>query len=286
MNFRCYPGCPTSYRTADACVEQCPPNYVLKDNVCTAPSKECALNQYYDSVSNTCYNCRSPCSTCVGAAHKCTSCVTNYYLADNSCFPKTNIACPEKCSTCLEPNVCAACASGYVNTGDDCVKNLNVLQEVKLQEISKTIRGSTVFIQVRPTIIPNGLPSTISSQFFILSPTQGSPAPVSSNQWVSGNDVYVAITYAGSIPNASGYLVPNMPILSDLYLNMGYKLANAFILVNISPSLPAAPSSLTVPLTSATVGSEKLEDNIGKLNYALSLPAETAAKVFGRRFAL
>ena len=250
FNSRCYGTCPTRYRTADACVEQCPANYILNNDLCQPPSVNCANNQYYDSVTSRCYNCRAPCATCSGAANKCLDCVDNYYLANNACFPKSNVACPEKCSVCSEPNKCSSCASGYVNTGDDCVKNLNVLEEIKLQTVSITVRGKTIFIQARPSLIPNGLPSSVASQFFIISPRNQLQGSYITNQWINGNDVYIAITFDSGVPTTTLCLIINAPVLSELYLNMGYKLTNAFLEVDVYPGLPSTPANVVIPITS------------------------------------
>ena len=92
--------CPTNYRTHEACVNTCPANYLLENKVCYPPKKDCPLSQYYDSNSNTCLNCRLPCSACQGAANRCTDCIQNYYLSNNQCLPNSGLNCPQKCASC------------------------------------------------------------------------------------------------------------------------------------------------------------------------------------------
>ena len=100
-----------------------------------------------------------------------------------------------------------------MNTGDDCIKNLNVLKTVEFQEVEKTLRGNTVFVRTRPTVTPNGLASSIASNFYIFSPSNPNVNPII-NQWVEGTDIYVAITHSPSVQTYTAYLIPNTLILS------------------------------------------------------------------------
>ena len=94
------------------------------------------------------------------------ACPSGQYLSSTGCM-----SCPEKCGTCINENECTSCANNYINTGSDCVKNVNVLNPIQLQVISTTMRNSTAFVQIRPTIIPNGLSLSMQSQFLVVIPT-------------------------------------------------------------------------------------------------------------------
>lgn len=76
--------------------------------------------------------------------------------------------CPEKCGTCINGNDCTSCASGYVNTGSDCIKNSNVLQSVQIQVVSVTQRDNVVTIQTLPSALPNDMPTSIQNTFYLV----------------------------------------------------------------------------------------------------------------------
>lgn len=80
------------------------------------------------------------------------------------------------------------------------------------------------------------------------------------NQWIVGADVYVALTHSGSIPPYTANLIPNIPILSELYLSMGYKLVNSFLQVEVKENLGAAPATLQIPVTSNSIGPSKTQE--------------------------
>ena len=77
------------------------------------------------------------------------------------------------------------------------------------------------------------------------------------NQWISGSDIYVALTHPTSIPSYSAYLVPNAEILNNFYLNMGYRLLDAYVQVDISLNLQSAPANLAIPAISSAISFSK-----------------------------
>ena len=122
------------------------------------------------------------------------------------------------------------------------------VQPVALQVVSKSIRGTTVFVKVQPTILPNNLPTNIASLLLLLIPETTAGSPVITN-WVSGNFIYAAITYTGAVPTNSVYLILNSAVVGSIYENMGYSTTNPFLQTSVSPNLPPAEASLVIPAT-------------------------------------
>lgn len=58
------------------------------------------------------------------------------------------------------------------------------------------------------------------------------------NQWISGTEVYVALTHSSTFSSYQAFLIINANILSEMYLSMGYTLANSYLSVDISRNLP------------------------------------------------
>lgn len=119
-------------------------------------------------------------------------------------------------------------------------------------------RGSTVFVSVKLSIIPNGLSNDQKNSFFTVVPSINDKVN-KVNQWISSTDantVIVAVDYA-TFPTSTStlFIAINAAILSTSYANVGYTATeNSFLSVVISNSISTAPSTLTVPLSSTAVG--------------------------------
>lgn len=116
---------------------------------------------------------------------------------------------------------------------------------------------STVFIKIRPSILPKNLPIPAASKFFIFSTDNPSVNPIIS-QWISQQDVIVALTHQGFIPNYKAFLIPNSILLDDLFVSLGYTLANSYIATQISQNLPK--SSLQIPTSAIKQSTESLSN--------------------------
>lgn len=62
-----------------------------------APSCICKEEFYGDSLSNTCYICKSPCLGCTERVDKCVSCVEGYLYQE----PNVCLECEPKCARCI-----------------------------------------------------------------------------------------------------------------------------------------------------------------------------------------
>ena len=153
--------------------------------------------------------------------------------------------CQEKCATCVNADKCASCANNYINTGADCVKRTNILNPVSLQVLSVSKRDNIVYIQIRPNIIPNDLPTTLQSQFFLVV-IEGNINPLI-NIWVADTDVWVALKFDGPIQQGKAYFILNSDVLGQIYQSMGYTTANAYADANFSYNLPIADPSIVIP---------------------------------------
>ena len=142
------------------------------------------------------------------------------------------------------------------------------MKSVRFQEISKSIRNRTIFIKIKPSILPNNLPSSIASNFFIFSPTiQVSPII---NQWISGSEIYVALTHPNNIPSYTAYLIPNSEVLNDFYLNMGYRLLDSYLQVDINGNQPTAPTDMVIPAISSAVSFSANRHNMALYSRSLN----------------
>ena len=257
MNFGCYSSCP-SLSTPDACVATCPTGFTQNGTVCMINSQMCSAGQYFDASMNRCQMCSTACKECSGNANSCTSCRDGTVLDGSTCKP-TNacpsgqflsntgcMMCAEKCGTCINANDCTSCANGFINTGSDCVRNVNVLIPVQLQVISVTMRDNTAFVQIRPTIIPNGLSTNMQSKFLAVIPTSETSNPIV-HVWIEGPDVFVSLRYSGMIPSGKVFFALNSDALDQIYRSMGYSTNDAFTSANISMNLPATPPEIQIP---------------------------------------
>ena len=274
--FGCYDTCLT-LSTPDACVSSCPIGFTRDGNDCVLNTQACPLGQYFNALSNQCQACSFPCKTCTGSRTSCLSCQNGYaldgsickqeqacqagkYLSGNSC-----VDCPEKCGTCINGNDCTSCASGYVNTGSDCIKNSNVLQSVQIQVVSVTQRDNVVTIQTLPSALPNDMPTSIQNTFYLVLVENVQADPVVT-VWVQPPYVYAALKYPNGIPTTDlVYLVVNSSALKDLYMNMGYVLTEGFAQANINRSLPPTPSSVQISSRSFKSTVQKSTRNINRL---------------------
>ena len=89
----------------------------------------CSNGQYYLAINNTCAICPSPCTACISNT-TCLSCNSTYWfnVSYSSCDQITScyygqyykfltnscIACPSKCTSCLNETFCYSCAIGYL----------------------------------------------------------------------------------------------------------------------------------------------------------------------------
>lgn len=91
----CYPRCPEGMvRSGLVCVRSCPPNTRVVDGICTAAGAStlpntynqiygaittivdgCPPGSYTTNVNGECESCNPPCTTCIGTATFCTSCM-------------------------------------------------------------------------------------------------------------------------------------------------------------------------------------------------------------------
>jgi proprotein convertase subtilisin/kexin type 5 len=96
---------------------------------------DCPSGQWYDTTTEVCLNCASPCSTCKGSATTCTWCIANYVFIEktSTCSPVMTTPdcpagtikdpyfsycrnCPDFCSSCSSVTTCTACVKGYYLT--------------------------------------------------------------------------------------------------------------------------------------------------------------------------
>jgi hypothetical protein len=69
------------------------------------------------------------------------------------------------------------------------------------------------------------------------------------NVWISSGSIFVAINHSNFIPTYDATFVLNSNVFDSIYRSMGYSTANAFTQASISPNVPLAPFSLTIPGT-------------------------------------
>lgn len=64
----------------------------------------CLQNQYFDTSTSQCVNCRTNCAQCSNSWTNCTVCLTGYYLDNTAC-----IACTLSCASCNSSSICTSC---------------------------------------------------------------------------------------------------------------------------------------------------------------------------------
>ncbi|TNV75036.1 hypothetical protein FGO68_gene6423 [Halteria grandinella] len=93
---------------------------------------DCPSGQYYNTASELCLNCNSPCITCKGSATTCTWCIPGYTFIDSTstCVQTTALtecplgtikdaymgfcrSCPDFCTACSSTDNCTACVRNY-----------------------------------------------------------------------------------------------------------------------------------------------------------------------------
>lgn len=215
-----------------------------------------------------------PCKTCSGSSSSCLSCQGNYNLDGTECklgqACQTGqylsrggcVDCPDKCGSCINGDSCTSCASGYVNTGSDCIKNVNVLQSVKVQITSVTQRDNIVTIQTLPSALPNDIPTGLQNEYYlvVVENVQADPVPTI---WSEPPYVYVSLKYPNGIPAKDlVYLIVNTAVFGDMYLNMGYVLTEAFSMADVHRQLPPTPSTVR---TSARAFSSQVEKGSARI---------------------
>ena len=144
------------------------------------------------------------------------------------------------------------------------MKRTTDLQTLSIQINSVVKRDTTVFIEIKLSIIPNDLALSIQSQLFIVILQKGTVTPII-KIWVSGNSVWVALKYEQFIPSDTAYLILNADVISSIYQSMGYSAANVFISTGFNNSLSPASPSTTVP-AGVTSSVADQQDAINPLN--------------------
>lgn len=176
-------------------------------------------------------------------------------ISDNSCpagsYPTQTGCqrCAAKCATCSDLNTCTSCAPNYSNTGSDCVQTNTNLQPVALQVNSVTKRDTTVFIQVKPSVLPNNLPTNLQSQVLIF--VASVPVNATVVIWIQDGFIWVAVIHQGEIPTYNAILLLNSNVLASIYQSMGFTTNNVFAQASISPNVGLAPSTTVIPVTAS-----------------------------------
>lgn len=270
--FGCYSSCP-SLSTPDACVSTCPIGFTQDGNQCMYNVQPCGTNQYYNFQTGNCMNCQYPCSKCLGNAVSCTDCVDGFVLSptqsicirSNNCPPGQYsalngcLACPEKCGTCINADQCDSCASGYTNTGSDCIRNQNQLTALQIQLLSATRRDDIVFVNLQLTMIPNGLPLSLQGQIMLVIMNDTASSHLIT-MWVEGRQVWVAIKFdSGVIPTTNVYFIIN-DLLTPQFTSAGFNPVDAFAVGTISANLALTPPNIQIPAraTYSTASEDKL----------------------------
>lgn len=75
----------------------------------------CLQNQYFNTSTSQCANCRTSCAQC-NSWTKCTACVTGYYLDNTTCM-----ACPVSCTSCNSSTICTSCKQNYYMKNNTCL---------------------------------------------------------------------------------------------------------------------------------------------------------------------
>ena len=252
--------------TPDACVSTCPFGFTQNDNQCDFRTQQCLPNQYFNAQRGACQNCQFPCSKCLGNAVTCTGCVNGftYSPTQNSCtrtrncppgqYPAGNacLQCPEKCATCVNEQQCESCASGYTNTGADCIKDQTQLNPITMS-IRPFLRGDIVFLEVSLSMIMvlSGLPLSLQSQSMLVVIDNASTDPLIT-MWVQGGAnsdiVWVAMQFDGPIPTTTVYVLLNTDLLGPQFISAGYNPANVFAVTTISSQLPPPSPTVQIPV--------------------------------------
>ncbi|EAR92882.2 transmembrane protein, putative (macronuclear) [Tetrahymena thermophila SB210] len=97
-------------------------NYLL-NNSCLTSSQCLALGGYYtDDLKQLCSSCYPLCKSCLTSnQQQCLSCISGYFLSNNSCIP-----CDPSCLTCgTSSTSCLSCFSGYFlnQATNKCIKS-------------------------------------------------------------------------------------------------------------------------------------------------------------------
>lgn len=298
LDNKCYTNCPAGYgfKTDVACVVQCPIGYIVNGTVCKLVSQNCPSGQFYNAQTGVCTACTYPCTQCQYASNYCSACPSGFTLTSNKCAEANScgtgkfrdstgscLTCPQKCLECVSATECATCAAGYIYNGADCVLKLANLKEVTMTQSALSRRGTTVFVSVKLSVIPNGLSNDQKNAFFIVVPSVNDQVN-KVNQWISTTDtntVIIAIEYA-TFPSSTSTLFVglNANILSSSLASVGYTATdNSFLSVVISNSIATAPSTLVVPL-SATASIANSLSSIGStasrksIKYSLGVAAD------------
>ena len=137
------------------------------------------------------------------------------------------------------------------------MKRTNILKPVSLQVLSVSKRDNIIFIQIRPNIIPNNLPTNLQSQFFLVV-IDGNLNPLI-NIWVVDNDVWVALKFDGTIQTGKAYFILNSDVLGQIYQSMGYTTANAYADAAFSYNLPPTDPSIAIPAVATNAYKSELE---------------------------
>ena len=251
--------------TPDACVDTCPTGFTQNTNNCDLNSQQCADNQYFNAQMNSCQNCQFPCSKCIGNAITCTACVNGftYNAAQNICTRTNNcppgqyslgntcVNCPEKCATCINEQQCETCASGFTNTGSDCIRNQNELLPIEMSA-QASIRDNTVFLEVSlsMTMVLSGLPLNLQSQSMLVVLDDATANPLIT-MWVQDEKVWVALRFNGAIPTTTVYVLINTDLIGSQFISAGYNPVNAFAVTTISSQLPLTDPSVQIPIRAA-----------------------------------
>lgn len=129
-----------------------------------------------------------------------------------------------------------------MNTGADCIPGLPNLQRLVLEIVSTVRYGNVVYVQIRPSILPNNLPKSLESSILLL--ISNNPVPCQVNIWINNGLIFVAIAFYNAIPNAQITFVPNSEALGSLFANIGYTTQNVLVTINLpqqAQAVSAAP---------------------------------------------
>ena len=72
----------------------------------------CVVGYYYNSITNNCSNCDSPCKTCTTSGNtNCSDCIDGYYLDGNICKLCSLVL--SDCKNCSNSTTCLECYDDY-----------------------------------------------------------------------------------------------------------------------------------------------------------------------------
>lgn len=162
----------------------CPIGYILQNGLCTICNSTncqicsnsnssicltCTFGYYLNNNTNQCNACLTSCATCL-RPDGCSTCATGYTF-NTLYFHQSNsyqcFPCVSPCATCVSVvNYCSSCISGYSLIGWKCVQNFNFAFNLILQTNSTTFNQNyNNFIQALASSIGSSNGNIVSISY-------------------------------------------------------------------------------------------------------------------------